>query len=92
MLKDLNIAYRVDHSLVRGLDYYTRTVFEIISADKGAQNTLAGGGRYDGLIEQLGGKSTPGVGFAAGIERLIMKLKQDEVYIPSIDVPPLVVT
>lgn len=92
MLKDLNIGYQIDHSLVRGLDYYTRTVFEIIDTDRGSQNTLAGGGRYDGLIEQLGGKATPGVGFAAGIERLIMKLKYDSIHIPSVDSPPLVVT
>jgi histidyl-tRNA synthetase len=64
--------YEVDSTLVRGLDYYTRTVFEFSSDELGAQNQLGGGGRYDGLIEQLGGPPTPGVGFAAGIERILL--------------------
>lgn len=67
----LNIDYEVDEKLVRGLDYYTRTVFEIKSDDLGAQSTVCGGGRYDGLIEQLGGQPTPGIGFSIGLERLI---------------------
>lgn len=75
LLDSMNIPFEVDTSLVRGLDYYTRTVFEIISEDLGAQNALLGGGRYDYLVEQLGGRSTPGVGFAMGIERLIEVLK-----------------
>jgi histidyl-tRNA synthetase len=61
--------------LVRGLDYYTRTVFEVIPPEEGAQSTIGGGGRYDGLIELLGGRPTPGVGFATGIERIILNLK-----------------
>jgi histidyl-tRNA synthetase len=64
--------YEVDSTLVRGLDYYTRTVFEFSSDELGAQNQLGGGGRYDGLMEQLGGPPTPGVGFAAGIERILL--------------------
>jgi len=64
--------YEVDPTLVRGLDYYTRTVFEFVSERLGAQSALGGGGRYDGLIEELGGQPTPGVGFAAGIERILL--------------------
>jgi len=71
-LNDLNIPFEEDNKLVRGLDYYTRTTFEIISPALGAQNSVCGGGRYDGLIETLGGKPTPGIGFAAGIERILM--------------------
>ena len=79
-LNELGIAHKSSNKLVRGLDYYTRTTFEITSPDVGAQNALCGGGRYDELIEQLGGKSTPAVGFAAGIERIILALgeKQDQ--------------
>ena len=79
-LNELGIAHECSNKLVRGLDYYTRTTFEITSPDVGAQNALCGGGRYDELIEQLGGKSTPAVGFAAGIERIMLALgeKQDQ--------------
>ena len=73
-LAGLGISYRIDHKLVRGLDYYTRTVFEIHPAREGAQSAVCAGGRYDGLIEQLGGKPTPGIGFAAGIERLMLNI------------------
>ncbi len=66
------IAYEVDPTLVRGLDYYTRTVFEFTSESLGAQSALGGGGRYDGLAEQLGGTPTPGVGWAAGVERILL--------------------
>lgn len=72
----LSISYEVDGRLVRGLDYYTKTAFEITSTALGSQDALAGGGRYDLLVEELGGKATPGVGFAAGIERLLMVLKK----------------
>ena len=72
LLDDAGLAYEVDTTLVRGLDYYTRTVFEIESGALGAQNALGGGGRYDRLVEQLGGPSTPGVGFAAGVERILL--------------------
>lgn len=73
-LEILKIPYKVDDKLVRGLDYYSRTTFEITSDSLGAQNALCGGGRYDDLVESLGGKSTPGIGFAAGLERIIMVL------------------
>jgi histidyl-tRNA synthetase len=72
----LSIPYELDGRLVRGLDYYTKTAFEITSTALGSQDALAGGGRYDLLVEELGGKSTPGVGFAAGIERLLMVLSK----------------
>ena len=78
-LKLIDIPYKVDHRLVRGLDYYTRTVFEIQPEQEGAQSTICGGGRYDGLVEQLEGKPTPGIGFATGMERLIINLKRDQV-------------
>jgi histidyl-tRNA synthetase len=71
-----NIPYEVDGRLVRGLDYYTKTAFEITSTALGSQDALAGGGRYDLLVEELGGKQTPGVGFAAGIERLLIVLSK----------------
>jgi len=71
-LESLAIPYQENPQIVRGLDYYTRTVFEVISEDLGAQNTLCGGGRYDNLVETLGGRATPAVGFAAGIERALM--------------------
>ncbi len=77
------IPNRVDHRLVRGLDYYTRTVFEIQPAVEGAQSTICGGGRYDGLIEQLGGRSTPGIGFGSGIERLALNLRRAETPVPD---------
>jgi len=71
LLDSLSIPYARAHRLVRGLDYYNRTCFEFVSGDLGAQNTVCGGGRYDGLVNQLGGPKTPAVGFAAGIERLV---------------------
>jgi histidyl-tRNA synthetase len=76
LLDALNIPYEVDGRLVRGLDYYTKTAFEITSTALGSQDALAGGGRYDLLVEELGGKQTPGVGFAAGIERLLIVLSK----------------
>ena len=66
--------FRVSHRLVRGLDYYTRTTFELLGSNLGAQNALLGGGRYDGLVEQLGGPRRAGIGFAAGLERLVLAL------------------
>jgi len=78
-LTDLNIPFIQAHSLVRGLDYYSRTTFEITHPRLGAQNALCGGGRYDRLIEELGGKPTPAVGFAAGIERILMAMEKIEV-------------
>lgn len=75
-LDTLGIQYRVNPRLVRGLDYYNQTVFEWVTSSLGAQGTVCAGGRYDGLVEQLGGKSSPAVGFALGIERLILLLEQ----------------
>jgi len=86
-LDALRIPYAVNHCLVRGFDYYTRTVFEIQPEEEKAQSTLVGGGRYDGLIETLGGKPTPGIGFAAGIERMILNLKKEGVDVPSLPKP-----
>ncbi len=71
-LDALEIAYEVDHALVRGFDYYSRTAFEFVSDKLGAQSTVLGGGRYDGLVEELGGNPTPGIGFGCGIERLLL--------------------
>ncbi len=82
-LDRLGIPYRLDSRLARGLDYYTRTVFEIVPKGGGSQGTILGGGRYDGLIEQLGGSPTPGIGFAAGIERIILNLAAQEVPAPG---------
>ncbi len=71
----LDIEYMVDPKIVRGLDYYTKTAFEFVSKDIGAQGTVCGGGRYDGLVEECGGPDTPGIGFGLGIERLILTLE-----------------
>ncbi|MGI0482977.1 histidine--tRNA ligase [Geminocystis sp. CENA526] len=76
LLSLLGISYEINNRLVRGLDYYTHTAFEIISSDLGAQATVCGGGRYDGLVSQLGGSETPAVGWAMGMERLILLLEQ----------------
>ena len=80
-LDAMDIDYKIDTGIVRGLDYYTKTVFEIISGDF----TVCGGGRYDGLVEELGGKSTPAVGFGLGIERLLLRLDETGVKIPEPD-------
>ena len=74
ILNELKIPYTHDQKLVRGLDYYTKTVFELISSDLGAQDALCGGGRYDNLVKDLGGENIPSIGFAAGIERLILAM------------------
>jgi histidyl-tRNA synthetase len=73
-LSAAGIRFRVSHRLVRGLDYYTRTTFEILGASLGAQNALLGGGRYDGLVKRLGGPDRAGIGFAAGLERLVLAM------------------
>ena len=75
ILERQGVPFVVDPSVVRGLDYYTRTVFEFVSEDIGAQGTVCGGGRYDGLVEEVGGKSTPAVGFGLGLERLLLVLQ-----------------
>jgi histidyl-tRNA synthetase len=81
-LNTFEIEYVEDHTLVRGLDYYTRTVFEVRHEGLGAQNAIAGGGRYDGLFAELGGSSVPALGFAGGIERIILALKAEGIEIP----------
>lgn len=83
ILVNSNIPFEIEPKLVRGLDYYTDTTFEILSGKVGSQNALCGGGRYDNLIESLGGKSTPGVGFAAGIERIILALDNENGFKPK---------
>ncbi|WP_150137294.1 histidine--tRNA ligase [Candidatus Enterovibrio altilux] len=75
LLDEAGIQYTVNEKLVRGLDYYNRTVFEWIAESLGSQSTICGGGRYDGLVEQLGGKATPAVGFAMGVERLVLLME-----------------
>ena len=89
-LEMLDVPFTLDTKLVRGLDYYTRTTFEIISSNLGAQDALCGGGRYDKLVETLGGKPTPAVGFAAGLERILIaigevdidkKIQTDKIYL-----------
>jgi histidyl-tRNA synthetase len=71
------IPYRISHRLVRGLDYYTRTTFEVTSPELGAQDSVLGGGRYDGLVKELGGPDVPGIGFALGLERLLLLLSAE---------------
>lgn len=79
----MNIEYTVNPKIVRGLDYYSRTVFEFVSTEIGAQGTVCGGGRYDGLVEELGGPHTPALGFGMGIERLLLLLKAQNIEIPE---------
>ncbi len=87
----LDLPFEINHCLVRGLDYYTRTVFEVQPEVEGAQSTLGGGGRYDDLIEELGGKPTPAIGFAAGIERIILNLKKQNIPVPALPRPEVFV-
>ena len=82
-LSALNITFEIDNRLVRGFDYYTRTVFEIQSPDLGAQSALGGGGRYNKLVEELGGPATPGIGFGIGIERALIALEAANVSVPD---------
>ncbi|MEA3397252.1 MAG: histidine--tRNA ligase [Chloroflexota bacterium] len=88
-LDDLGKSYTINSRLVRGLDYYTKTVFEVWAAGIGAQAAVCGGGRYDGLIELLGGRPTPAVGFAAGLERIIMVMENQGVRVPALPPPPV---
>lgn len=90
-LDTMELPYVLTPRLVRGLDYYTRTVFEVVPPSVGAQSTIGGGGRYDGLAEEIGGKPTPGVGFAAGLDRIILNLKEQGLAPPPIDVPDVFV-
>jgi histidyl-tRNA synthetase len=85
-LDALGIPYVLDPTLVRGLDYYSRTTFEFVGADENANSSICGGGRYDGLIEQIGGPATPAIGFGAGIERLLLALENERV---TFENPPL---
>lgn len=89
LLSAQGLEYVVNPEIVRGLDYYTKTVFEFVSTDIGAQGTVCGGGRYDGLIEQLGGSPTPAIGFAAGIERLMLLMENTGVPFPEEQKPIL---
>ncbi|MBQ2001315.1 MAG: histidine--tRNA ligase [Clostridia bacterium] len=82
-LTAMGIEYTVNPTIVRGLDYYTRTVFEFVSGDLGAQSTVCGGGRYDGLVEQMGGPKTPALGFAVGLERLLMIMDAQKCEFPE---------
>jgi histidyl-tRNA synthetase len=86
LLDEASVAYEVDSTLVRGLDYYTRTVFEFTSDALGAQSGVGGGGRYDGLVERLGGRPTPGMGWAAGVERILLAGDREHVADAPVDV------
>ncbi len=88
-LNACGIEYVIDPHIVRGLDYYTRTVFEFIAEGIGAQSTVCGGGRYDGLMEELGGPKMAGIGFGMGITRIILAMKQAGIEIPALAVPQL---
>ena len=83
----MGIRYEIDPYIVRGLDYYTRTVFEFISGSIGAQSTVCGGGRYDGLMKELGGPDLPGIGFAMGLTRLILAMKASGAELPASAAP-----
>ncbi len=85
MLHGMGIEYEIDPNIVRGLDYYTRTVFEFICDDIGAQSTVCGGGRYDGLIKEIGGPALCGIGFAMGITRIILAMEAQGIEVPSED-------
>jgi len=88
----LDRRYTINHRLVRGLDYYTKTVFEVWAEEGlGAQNALCGGGRYDGLIEELGGPPTPGIGFATGLERIVLMMKAQGTQVPPLAGPRVLV-
>jgi histidyl-tRNA synthetase len=89
LLETIGIPYQINPRLVRGLDYYNNTVFEITSNELGAQNSLGGGGRYDGLIKQLGGPDLPAFGFGAGLERIIQTMLAQNVFIPHPSTPEL---
>lgn len=99
-LTAMNISFEINPRIVRGLDYYTKTVFEFVTTDIGAQGTVCGGGRYDGLIEELGGEATPSLGFGMGLERLILTMEKQncdffmisrcDLYIVSMDADSLV--
>ncbi len=87
LLDRLGQSYTINFRLVRGIDYYTKTVFEVWYEGIGAQSALCGGGRYDGLAEAIGGPSTPGVGFGLGVERAVLSLKEEKITPPAVDEP-----
>jgi histidyl-tRNA synthetase len=86
-LSALGVKYLLNHRLVRGLDYYNRTVFEIQPAEGGSQSALGGGGRYDDLIGIIGGKPTPAIGFATGMERIVLNLENQVIGVPPAEKP-----
>ncbi|MBT4332028.1 MAG: histidine--tRNA ligase [Candidatus Cloacimonetes bacterium] len=86
-LNMMEIPFEVNSKIVRGLDYYSQTAFEFINSNLGAQNTLIGGGRYDTLAEQLGGKNMPGIGFAGGFERLLLSMEEEGLSFGTQQVP-----
>jgi histidyl-tRNA synthetase len=86
LLDELRLPYAVNPRMVRGLDYYTRTAFEVVAGDLGAQNAVCGGGRYDGLAEEIGGPSIPAIGFAIGFDRLVMLLPEEKNFLRYADV------
>ncbi|NLX76309.1 MAG: histidine--tRNA ligase [Clostridiaceae bacterium] len=88
-LNIMDIPFSIDKRIVRGLDYYTRTVFEFVSENIGSQGTVCGGGRYDGLVEACGGSPTPGIGFGLGIERLLLEMESQNIEIPKPDGPDI---
>jgi histidyl-tRNA synthetase len=90
-LDRLGVPYVLDPALVRGLDYYTRTTFEFTGPEENANSVICGGGRYDGLVEQIGGPATPGIGFGAGIERLLLALENENVVLEPVPLDVFVV-
>jgi len=88
-LETIDIHYDIDKNIVRGLDYYTRTVFEFVSENIGTQGTVCGGGRYDGLVEACGGTPTPGIGFALGVERLLLEMNSQGIVFPESETPDI---
>jgi histidyl-tRNA synthetase len=90
-LKSLDIPYTINHRLVRGLDYYTRTVFEFQPEEEKGQSSIGAGGRYDNLIEELGGKPTPAIGFGIGMERVVLNLKKQNISVPPLPQPRVIV-
>jgi histidyl-tRNA synthetase len=91
LLTGASLAYRIEDRLVRGLDYYTRTVFEVQHGGLGAQSAVGGGGRYDGLVEEVGGPPTAGVGFSSGVERILLALEAEGAPLPGPERPDVAV-
>jgi histidyl-tRNA synthetase len=90
-LNELDRPYQVDYRIVRGLDYYTKTVFEIKADGLGSQDTICGGGRYDGLVEELGGRPTPGIGFGSGVERIALAMGELGLNVPEEPKPDVMI-